>query len=137
MKRWLAASPLLFVLALHCSDPSGGAGSASPSTSASGSAATATATVAAATGKIGVAACDTYIAKQRALLSGVPEAERSGRVTAVDAIESTWLQQSKSVDDPARLTRSCEASLAALEGDAKPAPAPATASATPSASASP
>jgi hypothetical protein len=120
MTRWPL---LLFVLAIHCGDPASGSPSATSSSSTVASATSSAAASASSTGgTIGVTECDAYVARQRALITGAPEAERPGRVKAVDAIESAWVQQAKTVDQKERLVKTCQASLAALEGDVKEAP---------------
>ncbi|MBK6517826.1 MAG: hypothetical protein IPG04_27835 [Polyangiaceae bacterium] len=119
MTRWPL---LLFVLGIHCGDPASGSPSATSSSSTVASAMSSAAASASSTGTIGVSECDAYVARQRALITGAPEAERPGRVKAVDAIESAWVQQAKTVDQKERLVKTCQASLAALEGDVKEAP---------------
>ncbi|MBK8937677.1 MAG: hypothetical protein IPM79_08540 [Polyangiaceae bacterium] len=89
MTRWPL---LLFVLAIHCGDPASGSPSATSSSSTVASAMSSAAASASSTGTIGVSECDAYVARQRALITGALEAERSGRVKAVDAIESAWVQ---------------------------------------------
>ncbi|MBL9024609.1 MAG: hypothetical protein JNL21_20605 [Myxococcales bacterium] len=65
----------------------------------------------------GVATCDAYIAKMRACIDKLPEADRDARKKALDGSLATFRDQAKQPDTRANLEITCAAASAALDAD--------------------
>lgn len=111
----------LFLLAalapLGCpaDDPVGPQGRATSSTPATGTTASAPAQLG--EGATGNATCDAYVAKMRACIDKLPEADRDARKKALDGSLATFRDQAKQPDTRANLDITCAAASAALDAD--------------------
>lgn len=116
-----ARAPLAFALSAiasllgGCSDdgakttPATGSGTATPPSSSG--------VIALPPDGVGKPACDGYIAKMRACIDKLPEADRAAKKAVLDKTLTAWREQAERPEMQQNLETTCKAAAAALDTD--------------------
>lgn len=91
------------------STPTSGTGTAAPPSSS--------AAIALPPDGVGKPACDGYIAKMRACIDKLPEADRAAKTAVLDKTLAAWREQAERPEMQQNLETTCKAAAAALDTD--------------------